>query len=36
LAVLQQILKICDETKQKSIMDKYYPRFIEYTKRVQM
>jgi len=36
LAVLQQILRISDEAKQKSIMDKYYPRFLDYTKRVQM
>ena len=36
LAVLQQILRICDEAKQKSIMEKYYPRFLDYTKRVQM
>ena len=36
LAVLQQILRICDEAKQKSIMEKYYPRFVDYSKRVQM
>jgi len=36
LAVLQQILRIADEAKQKSIMEKYYPRFVDYTKRVQM
>lgn len=36
LAVLQQVLRISDEAKQKSIVEKYYPRFIDYTKRVQM
>jgi hypothetical protein len=36
LAVLQQILRVCDEAKQKSILEKYYPRFVDYTKRVQM
>lgn len=36
IAVLQQVLRICDENKQKSIMERYYPRFIEYSKKVQM
>jgi hypothetical protein len=36
MAVLNQVLRICDGDKQKSIMDKYLPRYISYTKRVQM
>lgn len=36
LAVLNQVLRICDEAKQKAIMDKYLPRYMEYTKRVEM
>ena len=35
MAVLQQVLRIADEAKQKPIMEKYYPRFLDYTKRVQ-
>lgn len=36
MAVLQQVLRICDQAKQKSIMDKYLPYYMNYTKRVQM
>jgi len=36
LAVLNQILKICDQANQKSITDKYLPTFMEYSRRVQM
>jgi len=36
LAVLNQVLKICDNKKQKSIMDKYLPAYMEYSKKVQM
>jgi hypothetical protein len=36
MAVFNQILRICDEAKQRSITDKYLPRYMEYTKRVQM
>jgi len=35
LAVLNQVLKICDQTKQKTIMDKYLPAYMEYSKKVQ-
>ena len=36
VAVLQQVLRICDDAKQQSIIDKYYPRFLDYTKRIQL
>jgi hypothetical protein len=36
MAVLNQILRICDGAKQKAIMDKYLPHYMGYTKRVQM
>jgi len=36
MAMLQQVLRVCDEYKQKTILNKYLPRFIEYSKRVQM
>jgi hypothetical protein len=36
LAVLNQVLRISDEAKQKTITDKYLPTFMEYSKRVQM
>jgi len=36
MAVLNQVLRICDTAKQKSIMDKYLPNYMGYTKRVQM
>ncbi len=36
MAVLQQVLRICDEAKQKTVMDKYLPFYMNYTKRVQM
>lgn len=36
MAVLNQILRICDAAKQKPIMDKYLPKFMEYSKRLQM
>jgi len=33
MAILNQILKTCEEAKQKTILDKYYPRFADYVKR---
>jgi len=36
MAVLNQVLRVCDQAKQKTIMNKYMPRYMEYTKRVQM
>jgi len=36
MAVLQQVLRICDEQKQKPILDKYMSRFMDYSKRVRM
>jgi len=36
MAVLNQVLRICDGAKQKTIMDKYLPIYMSYTKRVQM
>ncbi len=36
MAVLNQVLRICDGAKQKVIMDKYLPIYMGYTKRVQM
>jgi hypothetical protein len=36
MAVFNQILRICDGAKQKSIMDKYLPQYMGFTKRVQM
>jgi MFS family permease len=36
LYTLQQVLRICDEAKQKQVVDKYLPTFLEYTKRVKM
>ncbi len=36
MAVLQQVLRISDESKLKSIMDKYMPFYMNYSKRVQM
>jgi len=36
MAVLNQVLRICDEAKQKPIMDKYMPYYMNYTKRVRM
>jgi hypothetical protein len=35
LGVLNHVLKICDEAKQKEIMDKFMPRFMEFSNRVQ-
>jgi hypothetical protein len=32
MAVLNQVLRICDQEKQKSILDKYLPIYIGYTK----
>jgi len=29
-------LSICNEAKQKTIMDKYLPRFMDYRKRMQI
>lgn len=36
IAILNQVLRIADGAKQKSIMDKFLPKYMEYTKRVQM
>ncbi len=36
MAVLNQVLRICDLAKQKPITDKYLDRYMEFTKRVQM
>jgi len=36
LAVLNQVMRICDQEKQKTIIDKYLARYMDYTKRVQM
>ncbi|MEI6554274.1 MAG: DUF2723 domain-containing protein [Paludibacter sp.] len=36
MAVLQQVLRICDENKQKALLDKYLPYYMNYSKRVQM
>lgn len=36
LAVLNQVMRICDQAKQKTVLDKFLPRYMEYTKRVQM
>jgi hypothetical protein len=36
MAVLQQVLKTCDEAKQKSILNKYYGRFVDFSNRFQM
>lgn len=34
--VLYQVLRICDQAKQKRILNKYMSRYMEYTKKVQM
>lgn len=36
LAVLNQILRICDQEKQKNILDKYLPVYMRYTKNVEL
>lgn len=36
MAVLNQVMRICDQEKQKTIIDKYLPKYMEYTKSVQM
>jgi len=36
MAVLNQVLRICDEAKQKKLLDKYLPTFMKYSQRVQM
>ncbi|MDD5185883.1 MAG: hypothetical protein PHS84_11540, partial [Paludibacter sp.] len=36
MAVLNQVMRICDQAKQKTVLDKFLPRYMEYTKRVQM
>jgi len=36
LGMLNQILRVCDEAKQKSILNKYLQRYIAYSKIVQM
>ena len=35
-AILYQVLHTCDQEKQKTIIDKYMPRYMEFTKRVSM
>jgi hypothetical protein len=32
MAVLNQVLRICDQEKQKRILDKYLPVYMGYTK----
>jgi hypothetical protein len=34
MAILNQVLRVCDGAKQKVILDKYLPRFMEYRKRM--
>jgi hypothetical protein len=34
--VLYQVLHICDQAKQKNILNKYMPRYMEYTKKFQI
>ncbi len=36
LAVLNQVLRICDQEKQKNILDKYLPVYMKYTKNVEL
>lgn len=36
LAVLNQILRICDQENQKNILDKYLPVYMKYTKNVEL
>lgn len=36
LGILYQILRTCDQAKQKNILNKYLPRYTEYTKRLQI
>lgn len=36
LAVMNQVLRICDESKQKAVLNKYMPKYMEYSRRVQM
>ena len=36
IAVLNQVLRIADGAKQKPVLDKFLPKFMEYSKRVQM
>jgi len=36
MAVLQQVLRVSDEAKQKTILDKYMPYYMNFSKRVQM
>jgi hypothetical protein len=36
LAVLNQVLRICDENKQKTIFEKFMPLYMDFSKRVQM
>ncbi len=35
-AVLNQVLRICDENKRKNIMDKYLPSYMQYSRHFQM
>ena len=34
--ILNQVLHICEQAKQKTILDKYMPHYMEYTKKIQM
>lgn len=36
LAVLGQVIQTCEENKQKTLVDKYMARYMEYAKRLQM
>ena len=36
IAILGQILRVCDDEKQKSIMDKFVPKYMEYASKVKM
>ena len=36
IAILGQVLRVCDNEKQKSIMDKFVPKYMEYTSKVKM
>jgi hypothetical protein len=36
LIVLQQVLRVCDQNKQKAMLDKFLPPFMEFSQKVQM
>jgi len=35
-AVLNQVLRICDENKRKNILNKYLPSYMQYSRHFQM